>query len=61
MFKRKKKLIILQCQTNGTDFCPVEYDGHCLLKRGIDTSFDKIPDKCPLREYNYLLRIDKNA
>ncbi len=46
---------IISCQ--GKEWCPVEYDGHCMLGENVDTVTDGIPANCPLKKSPILLQL----
>lgn len=42
----------------GKEWCPAEYDGHCMLGKNIDTIGDGVPNNCPLRKSPILLQLN---
>ncbi len=41
------------------EWCPAEYDGHCMLGENIVTVTDGIPANCPLKESPILLQLTR--
>jgi hypothetical protein len=41
----------------GITWCPVDYDGHCMLKQGVDTIENGIPHNCPLKKAPVILQL----
>ena len=50
-----EKVEISSCR--GKEWCPAEYDSHCMLGKDVDTVLDNIPDNCPLRKSPILLQL----
>jgi len=59
--KRITRVSISSCRRFiGKEWCPVEYDSHCMLNGKIETLGDDVPKECPLRKHSFLLEL-KNA
>ena len=55
---KHKLLNIESCRSfNSGKWCPAEYDGHCMLEGGIETTADKVHDNCPLRKSPVLFQL----
>ena len=54
-----EKVEISSCRVgSGKEWCPAEYDSHCMLsEKKFDTVYDGIPDNCPLRKSPILLQL----
>ncbi len=57
------KLEIVSCRQGiGEEWCPVEYDGHCMLGSSkVETTADGIPHNCPLKKSPVILLLKAEA